>query len=88
VRRLATTMQETPETAAESHRGNSENSRSKRKVSKSPKIEPIATPDVRLKLPALTPTRSKPSPLARQYEALMAQTEKYLPSPPPKRVYA
>lgn len=49
VRRLATTMQETQETAADSRRGNSENSRSKRKVSKSPKFEPAATPEIRLK---------------------------------------
>lgn len=87
-KRLTTTLLDTPETAAESRRGNSENSHSKHKHSKSPKLEPTAAPETRLKLPLLAPSKSKASPLSRQYAALMAQTEKYVPSPPAKRVYA
>lgn len=87
VKRMATTLQDAPESAAESRRGNSENSHSKRKNSKSPQPESIPTRETRLKLPSLTPSRSKPSPLSRKYAALMAQTEKYVLTPPAKRIY-
>ena len=89
VHRTAKTMQNTPELPSESHRGQSESSRLPRKHAKKPSKSPlmieVEAPEVRVKLPAITPTRKNGVALAREYAALMAQTEKYMVSPTPKR---